>query len=241
MVNCNFLKALVLLCISFVTVIGARSQNRETRVACIGNSITTGARVAEPQLHSYPAVLSAMLREKGYLNHNVKNFGIGGATIIRFGEPNVWRVLDSLPGFSPDIVIIEVGTNETVSGTRKNWEHIGDFEPDYADYLEAIRKINPACRIIICSPLDMVLQTEGLSPERINDLTVRRPLVWQLRKRIRKIANKEHVYFLDLTTPFKGRSDLMTKTDGVHPNKDGYHFLATLVYDFLVKREIVVR
>jgi sialate O-acetylesterase len=216
-------------------------QVRETRVACIGNSITAGARVTEPELYSYPAVLSALLREKGYLNHNVKNYGIGGATMIRFGQPNVWRILDSLTEFKPDIVIIEVGTNETVSGTLHNWDHNIDFEPDYADYLQAVRKINPTCRIIICSPLDMVLETEGLSPERITNLTERRPLVWQLRKRIRKIANKEDVYFLDLTTPFKGRADLMTKMDGVHPNKDGYKYLATLVYEFLVKKGIVVR
>ena len=239
MFNSGILKALIIFWLSLVVVVSAVGQPGEIRVACIGNSITAGARLAEPQLHSYPAVLSAMLREKGYLNHNVKNFGIGGATMIRFGQPNVWRVLDSLTAFKPDIVIIEVGTNETVRGNLHNWDHNIDFEPDYADYLQALRTINPACRIIICSPLDMVLETEGLSPERIANLTERRPLVWQLRKRTRKIANKEHVYFLDLTTPFKGRADLMTETDGVHPNKDGYHFLATLVFGFIVKKEIV--
>jgi sialate O-acetylesterase len=241
MVNCRILKALATFWLSLIIVIGTMGQVRETRVACIGNSITAGARLTDPHRLSYPAVLSSMLHEKGYFNYTVKNFGIGGATMIRFGEPNVWRVLDSLPGFPPDIVIIELGTNETVSGTLHHWEHIGDFERDYADYLKAIRKINPSCRIIICSPLDMVIQTEGLSPERIENLTERRPRVWQLRKRNRKIANKEDVYFLDLTTPFKGRADLMTKTDGVHPNQEGYHFLAKLVFDYLEEKKIVVK
>lgn len=161
--------------------------------------------------------------------------------MIRFGTPNLWRLLDSLRIFLPDIVIIKVGTNETVSAPRYNWEHIGDFEKDYADYIDSIRRMNPNCQFVFCSPLDMVIQTDGLSPERIKDLSLRRPLVWQLRKRIRKIAKKEDAYFLDLTKPFKGRSDLMTVSDGVHPNKDGYNYLATMVFDFMVRKGIVVK
>jgi acyl-CoA thioesterase I len=224
-----------------VVIISLRSsaQISKTRIACIGNSITAGARVLNPELQSYPAVLSEMLYEKGYANYGVKNFGIGGATMIRFGTPNLWRLLDSLQVFSPDVVIIKVGTNETVSAPRYNWEHIGDFEKDYSDYINAIRRINPNCKFILCSPLDMVIQTDGLSPERIKDLSQRRPRIWELRKRVRKIAKKEGAYYLDLTKPFKGKSGLMTTSDGVHPNKDGYYYLATLVFDFIVKKGIV--
>ncbi len=217
------------------------AQATKIRIACIGNSITAGARVLNPELQSYPAVLSGMLIGEGYSNYEVKNFGIGGATMIRFGTPNLWRLLDSLRGFLPDVVIIKVGTNETVSAPRYNWEHIGDFEKDYSDYINAIRKINPNCRFIICSPLDMVIQTEGLSPERINDLSLRRPRIWELRKRVKKIAKKEDAYFLDLTKPFKGKTSLMTTSDGVHPNKDGYYYMATLIFDFIVKKGIVVK
>jgi acyl-CoA thioesterase-1 len=217
------------------------AQVNRTRIACIGNSITAGARVSDPELNSYPAVLSGMLIGEGYSDHDVKNFGIGGATMIRFGTPNLWRLLDSLQVFSPDVVIIKVGTNETVGAPRYNWEHIGDFEKDYSDFIDAIRRINPDCRIIICSPLDMVIETNGLSSDRINDLSNRRPRIWELRKRIKKIAKNEQAYFLDLTKPFKGRADLMTTSDGVHPNKDGYYYLATLVFDFMVKKGIVVK
>ncbi len=215
------------------------AQHTKVRIACIGNSITFGARVQNPQLESYPAVLSAMLKGGGYTGYEVKNFGIGGATVIRFGTPNIWKVLDSLKLAPPDIVVIEVGTNETVGAPRYNWEHIGDFEKDYFEYIGAIRKINPNCRFIMCSPLDMVIETQGLSPERVNDLSLRRPRIWELRKRVRKIANKEHAYFMDLTKPFKGKVDLMTTSDGVHPNKDGYAYLATLVFDFMVRKGIV--
>lgn len=224
----------------FFEINESNAQDSKIRIACIGNSITAGARVTM-DLHSYPAVLSARLSEAGYSNYRVRNFGVGGATIIKFGKPNLWQLMDSLKNYAPDIVIIKVGTNETVGAPRYNWEHIADFEKDYFEYIGAIRKINPKCRFIICSPLDMVIQTEGLSPERIKDLSSRRPRIWELRGRARKIAKKDHAYFLDLTKPFKDRDDLMTTSDGVHPNKDGYSYLATLVFDFMVKKKIVVQ
>jgi acyl-CoA thioesterase I len=221
--------------------INGKAQVTKERIACIGNSITFGARLTHPETESYPAVLSALLTEKGYLNYEIKNFGIGGATMLRFGSPNLWRMLDSLKSFPPDIVVIKAGTNETVGAPRLNWEHISEFEKDYSDYIAAIRKINPDCRIIICSPLDMVLETKDLTKERKDDLSGRRPRIWELRQRIKKIAATEHVFFLDLTKPFKGKPDLMTTTDGVHPNLDGYHYLATLVFKCMRKKKIIVQ
>jgi lysophospholipase L1-like esterase len=231
--------ALAFLLYCLISPFAVKSQ--QLRIACIGNSITFGARLDKPDIESYPAVVAEMLKANDYLNYEIKNFGIGGATILRFGTPNLWPLIDSLDNFKPDIVVIKAGTNETVGKPRLNWEHIGEFEKDYSDYIAEVRKVNPNCKIVICSPLDMVIQTDGLSPERITDLTGRRPRIWELRKRIKKIASIENTFFLDLTSPFKGKANLMTKKDGVHPNKDGYQYLGSLVYDYLVKRKIVVK
>lgn len=229
---------LLLFTVCLVHVLDSNAQSQKVQIACIGNSITFGARVQNPASESYPAVLNSLLQGGGYSGYQVKNFGIGGATIIRFGTPNIWKTVDSLKLYRPDVVVIEVGTNETVGSPRYNWEHIGDFEKDYSTYIKAIKDINPNCAFILCSPLDMVIATEGLSPERINDLTLRRPRIWELRKRTRKIAKAENAYFLDLTKSFEGRSNLMTISDGVHPNKEGYNYMAKLVFDFMVKKRI---
>ena len=229
----------IIFLICLLLSINSIAQVKKERIACIGNSITFGARLTQPETASYPAVLSALLNENGYHHYEIKNFGIGGATVLRFGTPNLWRVLDSLKNFPPDIVVIKAGTNETVGAPRLNWEHISEFEKDYSDYIAAIKKINPDCRIIICSPLDMVLETKDLTQARKDDLSGRRPRIWELRERIQKIAASEHVFFLDLTKPFKGKPDLMTTTDGVHPNQDGYHYLATLVFNFMRKKKII--
>ena len=235
----RFLFCSIVICLSLFHSFNVNAQVTKIKIACIGNSITFGARLTRPDAESYPAVLSAMLSEKGYANYEVKNYGIGGATMLKFGTPNLWRLLDSLKKFIPDIVIIKAGTNETVGEPRRNWEHINEFEKDYSEYVAAIRKINPACKIIICSPLDMVIETEGLTAERQKDLLGRRPRIWELRKRIKKIARAEQLYFLDLTKPFKGKAEFMTKTDGVHPNKEGYYYMASLVFNFIRKKKIV--
>jgi len=136
-------------------------------------------------------------------------------------------------------VIIKAGTNETVGSPRLNWEHINEFEKDYSDYISLIRKINPDCRIVICIPLGMVIQTDGLSSERIADLSGRRPRIWELCKRIKRIARSVQVSFLDLTKLFKDKANLLTKSDGVHPNRDGYQYLASLVFDYLLENKIL--
>ena len=184
-------------------------------------------------------MLSSLLKNGGYSNYKVKNLGIGGATVLKFGTPNIWRVLDSLKNFIPDIVIIEVGTNETVGEPRRNWEHIDAFETDYLEYINRVRDINPACRIILCSPPDMVLTTPNLPTERVANLTERRPRIWELRERIRKLSKAEGIYFLDLTKTFRGRPDLMTPMDGVHPNQAGYAFLAEQVFHLLKKKRLI--
>jgi lysophospholipase L1-like esterase len=65
------------------------AQSTKVQIACIGNSITFGARVQNPSSASYPAVLNALLHGNGYTGYEVKNYGIGGATVIRFGSPNI--------------------------------------------------------------------------------------------------------------------------------------------------------
>ncbi|MEY3577771.1 MAG: hypothetical protein RL394_1356, partial [Bacteroidota bacterium] len=44
---------------------------------------------------------------------------------------------------------------------------------------------------------------------------------------------------LALTQSIEGRANLMTISDGVHPNKDGYSYMGKLVFDFMLTKRIV--
>ncbi len=210
-----------------LAVDGVLLAQQPIRVACLGDSITAGARV-NAETESYPARLQFLMGH-GY---HVKNFGIGGATLIKPGSPNVWKCLKEVEEFQPDVVVISLGTNDTVSGNRKNWERIERFESDYQLLIDSLTEFKSQPRIVLCTPTAMVLETEGLSPNRLSNLKQRKPRLAELCEKIRLLERQNSargVSLLDLNSTLAGHPGLMTKGDGVHPNKAGYEAVAQTV------------
>ncbi|MEX2670600.1 MAG: GDSL-type esterase/lipase family protein [Phycisphaeraceae bacterium] len=203
------------------------------KVACVGDSITYGARVEDRSKHSYPAQLQLLLGE-GYA---VDNLGVGGCTLIRKGVPTVWNELPKLKKTNPDIIIISLGTNDTCGmgtcGDRKCWEFKDEFEGDYRDLIDELSKLPSRPQIYICAPSPMVLETPGLSDERVAGLTVRKPRLQELIGMIERVAKEKDVQMIDLNGPLDHRPELFTENDGVHPNKDGYRAIAEIVWQHI--------
>lgn len=217
---------------------GGGRKKEKIKVACIGDSITYGARLDNPEDDSYPAQLQGLLGEK-YL---VGNFGVSSCTLIRKGIPTVWSLLSKIKESNPDVVVISLGTNDTCGygtcGDRKCWEYKDEFEGDYNDLIDTIREWPSQPRIWICAPSPMVLETPGLSAERTQGLIVRQPRLLELIEITKRVAENKKVGFIDLNTPLTGKGNLFTEEDGVHPNKDGYLAIAELVYGELKKGKL---
>lgn len=214
---------------------GWGNKLKKIKVACIGDSITFGARLENPEEDSYPARLQGLLGEK-YL---VENFGVSSCTLIRKGIPTVWSLLSKIKTANPDIVVISLGTNDTCGmgtcGDRKCWEYKDEFEGDYSDLIDTLRNWPSQPRIWICAPSPMVLETPGLSDDRTQGLIVRTPRLQELIGIIKKVTENKKVGLIDLNTPLTGQGKLFTEQDGVHPNKEGYLAIAELVYRELKK------
>ncbi len=208
-------------------VTSAPCSRPRIRVACLGDSITAGARTKDRSTQSYPARLQALLGE----GWHVRNFGIGGATLLRKGRPNIWKNVPAARQFNPHVIIIMLGTNDTVSGRRHNWERIDEFPRDYKRLIATFRKLPARPAIYCCSPTAMVLETPGLSDGRRANLTERKPRLQQLRHRIEQIARQQRVHYLDLQPLLAHRPDLIFKGDGVHPNVEGYQAIAQRVFE----------
>ena len=212
---------------------GGIKQKKKIKVACIGDSITFGARLKNPEKDSYPAQLQLLLGNR----YAVSNFGVGGCTLLRKGKPTVWNQLSKIKASNPDIIIISLGTNDTcgvgVCGDRKCWEYKDEYESDYCDLVDSLKALPSKPLIWICAPSPMVLETPGLSPERIEGLTARKPRLQELIAYVKNVVKKKHINFIDLNTPLKHKPELFTMEDGVHPNKAGYQAIAELIYQGL--------
>ncbi|MDN5213207.1 GDSL-type esterase/lipase family protein [Fulvivirgaceae bacterium BMA12] len=207
-----------------------KSKKNKIKVACVGDSITFGARLEDPVRDSYPARLQKLLGKR----YIVTNLGIGGCTLIRKGIPTVWNQLSEIRNASPDMVVISLGTNDTCGmgtcGGRKCWEYKDEYGSDYRDLIDTLQALPSKPRIWISAPSPMVLETPGLSDERINGLEVRKSRLQELIGIVKEVAKEKNVGFIDLNTPLDHKPALFTEGDGVHPNKAGYSAIAELVY-----------
>ncbi len=220
----NFIRSSVLLITLFAMEVAKAAP---IRIACMGDSITAGARV-NADTDSYPVHLQRLLGD----DHEVRNFGIGGATLIKQGRPSIWSILDQVKAFLPDMVVISLGTNDTVSGKLKHWEKINAFEDDYRELIRELAALPTQPRLFLCTPTAMVLETAGLSDDRVANLKERKPRLQELCRRVRQLA-EEHseskVSLVDLNAVLSGNPDWLTEGDGVHPNERGYLALAETV------------
>src|SRR5690606_33169468 len=83
----------------------AQTNDSALKVACVGNSITEGAGLTK----TYPDVLQELLGD----SYEVRNYGIGGRTLLRKGDYPYWNETKykEVLTWTPNIVIIKLGTN----------------------------------------------------------------------------------------------------------------------------------
>src|SRR4051812_38761214 len=95
------------------------------KVACVGDSITEGAGLTTPATQSYPARLQQLLGT----NYLVKNYGVGGRTLLKQGDFPYWKepAFTNSHTFGPNIVIIQLGTNDS---KPQNWRFGTNFVSD---------------------------------------------------------------------------------------------------------------
>jgi lysophospholipase L1-like esterase len=94
------------------------AANAQTRVACVGNSITEGYGIWDQK--KYPEHLQEMLGN----DYNVQNFGVSSMTFANKGPDDrmsYWNTdkFKAALEFNPEIVVIELGTNDSKFFTDK--------------------------------------------------------------------------------------------------------------------------
>ena len=187
------------------------------RVACVGDSITEGAGIAERTM-TYPAQLAVLLGGKW----QVENFGVSGATMMNSGDKPYQKEgkFREAVAFKPEVVIIKLGTNDT---KPQNWKGAAaDFTKDSKQLLAAFREANPKVRIFLCTPAPAFPENFGIRESVIAAETL--PL-------IRALAAEEKLPLIDLHEALKDHPEFFK--DKVHPDADGAGVIAAKVFQAL--------
>lgn len=203
----------MLFCCSFL----AKSQ---TRVVCVGNSITAGWGLANSNTEAYPAQLGLLLGS-GFV---VKNCGASGTCMVK-GDVNAtyWNTqqFQDAKNFDPQIVLIKLGTNDA---DPPRWNaHKGEYYNDYVAMIAEFRKNGRNPRIFACFPVPTFGSVKAAQGANILNEVI--PL-------IKKVVASQGVSFIDFNTPMLGYPNLFQ--DGIHPTAEGAKRVAQLAFNSIV-------
>jgi len=197
---------------TFILVLSfaAGSLSAQTKVACVGNSITEG-------WHGNPSYVPPLQNLLG-TNYTVRNYGKSGATALKKGDVPYWTqgVFTQALKSNADIITIMLGTNDTKS---KNWDSYGsEFKSDYAALIDTLQSANKNAQIFPVIPVPVFRDNYGIRNEI---LKLEIPI-------IEEIANEKGLTVIDANTPLLPFSSYFP--DGVHPNAAGADTIASVLF-----------
>jgi lysophospholipase L1-like esterase len=201
-----------LACLSMaVPVSVSHAQVGPIRVACVGNSITYGGLGDL----SYPQQLGKLLGN----HYDVRNYGQSGTTMLRKGDSPYWNgaSFPEVRDFSPHILIISLGTNDSKPG---NWVYGDEFFSDYMDFVGTFRDSTHHPQIFVCFPPPAFVAAYGITDSIIHGQII--PFIDSVRVSAKTLSIDFYHSMLDKGGLFP---------DGIHPDADGYAVMARIVFD----------
>ena len=212
------------------------TASAQTRVACVGNSITEGYGIWDQK--KYPDHLQDMLGE-GY---SVQNFGVSSMTFANKGPDDnmsYWNTakFKAALEFNPEIVIIELGTNDSKFFTNNCIENgqptynynYGQYEKEqlYKNYealLDTFMHLPASPKVY--ATLQPYSNNCGWG---IMDTAI----VNQINPIIQEVATRKGVEIIDLHSQFNTPEWFLA--DSVHPNATGAKELARIIKEGILK------
>ena len=191
------------------------------RVACIGNSITDGSGIFMRDIFGYPAQLQKKLGNE----YIVKNFGIGGRTMLQKGDypymkEQAWK---DAQGFKPDIVVIKLGTNDS---KPKNWKYGSEFATDMQSMLDTLKALPTHPRIIMATPIPALNALGTINKEALTN---------EICPLIKDLARQNKCELIDFQTLFQTTEGMMSG-DGIHPTRKGAGQMAEIVFQAIMNQ-----
>lgn len=184
------------------------------KVACVGDSLTSGFKMENPEHDAYPAYLGRMLGA-GYV---VKAFAVPGRTALRKAKSPLWKEKEfqAAQDWQPDIVVICLGTNDSWPAM---WQELkGDFAGDLQAMVQLFQKLPTKPNTFLCLPPPLFIENGEVQKEI---------LAFEIIPAIREVATATDSGIIDWDTPLREKAALFMD-DKVHPLPSGANEMARL-------------
>jgi lysophospholipase L1-like esterase len=176
-------------------------KHQNAQLLFIGDSIT----------HGWEGNGAKEIWQQYYKKRHAINLGIGGDRT----EHVLWRLDNgNLDGLHPKLAVLMIGTNNASAGNTP--EEIAD---GVRAIVEKLRAKTPECKVLI-----LAIFPRGETPKdhlrQVNE---------GANERIAKLADDQHVFYLDIGPKFLGPDGTLSKEimpDRLHPNEKGYQIWA---------------
>lgn len=190
-------------------------------IACVGDSITYGAGVQDPDTHAWPALLKERLGDDAV----VYNLGVNGRTLLSTGElpytsePQYEQSL----GLQYASYLIMLGTNDA---------NAPDFDAEaFRDgarqFLQRYVDHAGATHVVVMLPPKVFVTDEATASSHASlDKNIQAELPI-----IQEVADELGIATIDLYHFTEGHPEWFA--DGIHPNEEGNRQLADYIYDQL--------
>ncbi|WP_071135436.1 GDSL-type esterase/lipase family protein [Millionella massiliensis] len=212
---------LIIICLlGWMLSISAQART-PLRVACVGNSITYGAGIANRDANSYPAQLQEYLGDE----YEVCNFGVSGRTLLNHGDLPYTQTAEYKASleFAPDIVLIKLGTNDSKPQNRGYLAT--EFLSDYRALIRSYRELPSHPEVILLSPVKCFTD-DNISDQVIGGQIV--PLV-------RQLAFEDNLPIINLYNLFGNTWDGVLMPDRIHPSSIGAGRMARTIGEYILR------
>ncbi len=214
------LVAIVLVFWNLIQMLSPSEQ--QTRVVCVGDSITYGTGVENREENCYPVKLQEALGTKQW---RVGNFGVEGATAQEAPDASYRkqdRYQQSLE-YDADIVVLMLGTNDA---KEENWKGREAFLADYETLVDSYREVDSGPKVILMTPPAAFL-SDGNGEASFG---IQAGEVKEIAEAVKSFGEAEGLTVIDLYTLTENHPEWF-REDGVHPNVEGAGQIAGYVYD----------
>ena len=190
-----------------VLALATTAATAETRVLCLGDSLTEGYGVAREE--AFPALIEAQLKAKGVKDVTVVNAGVSGATSASGLSRLKWHL--KAPA-KPAVLVLSLGANDGLRGidpaaTKSNLTEVIDFAK--------------------ANGMKVLLTGMSMPPN------MGRAYIERFEATFKEVAKTEHVALMPFLLEGVGGEAKLNLADGVHPNERGHEMIAKRLMAYL--------